>query len=95
MESLFKLYHVVIVPVIVYSSETWIKYETENSKLNQIQISVLRRILKLPISTSLVSIYIETGILLLNLECEKLQLMYLWPLLNKKDHSNEQLQEFT
>ena len=68
MESLFKLYHAVIVPAIVYSCETWIKCETDNSKLNQIQISVLRRILKLPISTPLVSIYIETGVLPLNLE---------------------------
>ena len=56
MESLFKLYHAVIVPAIVYSCETWIKCETDYSKLNQIQISVLKRILKLPISTPLASI---------------------------------------
>ena len=53
MESLFKLYHTVIVPAIVYSCETWVKCETDNSKLNQIQISALRRILKLSISTPL------------------------------------------
>ena len=29
----------------------------------------------------------ETGILPLNLECEKRQLMHLWTLLNTKDHS--------
>ena len=75
MESLYKLYHAVIVPAFVYSCETWIKCETDNSKLNQIQISVLRRILKLPISTPLVNIYIEIGILPLNLECEKCQLI--------------------
>ena len=55
--------------------------------------------LKLPIPTPLVSIYIETGILPLNLECEKCQLMYLWTLLNKKDQSNDivkmQLNEFS
>ena len=89
MESLFKLYHTVIVPATVYSYETWRKCKTNNSKLNEIQISVLRRILKLPISTPLVSIYIETGILPLNLECEKRQLMYLWTLPNKKDQSND------
>ena len=33
MESLFKLYHVVTVPAIVYSCETWIKCKTDNSKL--------------------------------------------------------------
>ena len=78
MESLFKLYHAVIVPAIVYSCETWIKCETDNSKLSQIQISALRRILKLIMSTPLVSIYMETGILPLNLKCEKLQLIDVW-----------------
>ena len=73
MEFLFKLYHAVIVPAIVYSCETWIKCETDNSKINQIEISVLRKILKLPTSTPLVSIYIETGILPINLECEYYQ----------------------
>ena len=99
MESLLQLYQTVIVPAIVYSCETWIKCETDNSKLNQIQISLLRRILKLSISTPLVSIYIETIILSLNLECEKCQLIYLWKLLNKKDQSNDiaklQLNEFS
>ena len=56
MESLFKLYHTVILPAIVFNCETWIKCEADNSKLNQTQISVLRRILKLPISAPLVSI---------------------------------------
>ena len=50
-------------------------------------------------STPLVNIYIETGILPLNLECEKHQLTYLWTLLNKKDQSNDianiQLSEFS
>ena len=99
MESLFKLYHAVVVPTIAYSCGTWIKCESDNSKLNQIQISVLRRILKLPISTPLVCIYMENGILPLNLECEKRQLMYLWTLLNKKDQSNDivniELREFS
>ena len=31
----------------------------------------------------------ETGILPLNLECEKRQLIYLWTLLNKKDQRND------
>ena len=39
--------------------------------------------------TPLVSIYIETGILPLNSECEKRQLMRLWTLLTKKDQSND------
>ena len=87
-ESLFKLYDTVTVPAFFYNCEIWIKYETDNSELNQIHISVIRRILKVPVSNSLVGIYIETGILPLNLECEKGQLMYLCTLLNKKDQSN-------
>ena len=89
MDSLFQLYHAVIVAAVVYSCETWIKCETDNSKLNQIQISVLSRILKLQISTPLVRIYIETGMLPLHFECEKCQLTYLWTGLNKKDQSND------
>ena len=93
MESLFKFYHAVIIPAIVYSCETWIKCETDNSKLSQIQISALRKILKLLMSTPLVSIYMETGILPLNLECGKRQLIDLWILLNKKDRSNDQTEQ--
>ena len=93
MESLFKLYHAVIIPAIVYSCETWIKCETDNSKLSQIQISVPRRILKLLMSTPLVSIYMETGILPLSLKCEKLQLIDVWSLLNKKDRSSDQTEQ--
>ena len=99
MEFLFKLYHTVTVPATVYSWETWIKCEIDNSKINQIQISVLTRILKLSKSTPLVSICNETGILRPNLEHEKRQLMYLWALMNKKDQSNDiakmQLNEFS
>ena len=96
MESLFKLCHAVIVPAVVYSCETCIRCETDNSKLNQIQISVLRRKLKLPILTPLVSIYIGTVILPLHLECEKRQLIYLWTLLNQSnDIANTQLSEFS
>ena len=67
MESLIKLYYAVVVHAIVYSCETPAKCETANSKLNQIQVSVLRRILKLPTSTPLVGIYTEIEILPLNL----------------------------
>ena len=35
MKSLFKLYHAVIVPAIIYICEAWIKCETDNRKLNQ------------------------------------------------------------
>ena len=93
MASLFKLYNTLIFAAIFYSCETWIKYETDNCKLNQIQISALRRILKSPISTPLASVtiqvYMETGILPLNLEYEKRLLIYLWTLLNKTNQSND------
>ena len=68
MASLVKLYHTVIVPAIVCSCKPC---KTNNIKLYKIQISVLRSILKLPISTLLVKFYIETAIFLLNLDSEK------------------------
>ena len=83
------MYHAVIAPAIVYNCKTWIKCDSDNNKLNQIQISVQKSILKLPVSTSLVNIYTEIEILPLNWECEKRQILYLWILLNKKDQSND------
>ena len=38
MESLSKLYQEVVVPAIVYNCETCLRYETDNSKLNQNQM---------------------------------------------------------
>ena len=82
MPALLNLYKSCIIPVLIYGCETWISTTEDISKLAQIQLSAIRRILKIPASTPLVSIYIETGELSIILECEKRQLTHLWVLLN-------------
>ena len=92
LQTLLKLYKSCIVPALIYGCETWIPTAEETSKLIQVQLSTIRRIIKIPVSTPLVSIYIETGELPINLEIEKRQLNYLWVLLNAEDQSNDLLQ---
>ena len=86
-----------IIPALIYGCETWIPTAEDISKLTQIQLSAIRRTLKIPTSTPLVSIYMETGELPIILECEKRQLTYLWVLLNSesqiKDILDIQLKE--
>ena len=98
MQTLLNLYKSCIIPALIYGCETWIPTIEDKSELTQIQLSAIRRILKIPTSTPLVSIYIETGKLPIILECEKCQLTYLWVLLNSenqiKDLLDIQLKEY-
>ena len=98
MQTLLNLYKSYIIPALIYGCETWILTTEYKSKLTQMQLSAIRRILKIPTSTPLVSIYIETGELPIILECEKRQLKYLWVLLNSenqiKDMLDIQLREY-
>ena len=85
MQTLLNLYKSCIIPALIYGYETWIPTTEDISKLIQMQLSAIRRILKIPTSTPLVSIYMETGELPIILECEKRQLTYLWVLLNSEN----------
>ena len=84
MQTLLNLYKSCIIPALIYGYETWIPTTEDISKLIQMQLSAIQRILKIPTSTPLVSIYMETGELPIILECGKRQLTYLWVLLNSK-----------
>ena len=98
MQTLLNLYKSCIIPVLIYGCETWIPTTEDKLELTQIPLSAIRNILKLPTSTPLVSLCLETGELLIILECEKRQLTYLWVLLNsenqKKDILDIQLIEY-
>ena len=85
MQTLLNLYKSCIIPALICDCETWIPTTEDISKLTQIQLSVIRSILKIATSTPLVSIYMETGELPIILECEKRQLTYLWVLLNSEN----------
>ena len=61
MQTPLNLYKSGIISALIYGCETWIPTTGDISKLTEIQLSAIRRILKIPTSTKLVSIYIETG----------------------------------
>ena len=63
METIWKLVETCIIPIITYGSETWEATKKENNSANQILDNILKRILKLPTTTSREALYIETGIL--------------------------------
>ena len=92
MQTLLNLHKSCIIPALTYGCETWIPTTEDISKLTQIQLSVIRRILKIPTSTPLVSIYMETGGLPIIIECEKRQLTYLWVLLNSENQIKDILE---
>ena len=60
MQALLNLYKSYTIPALIYACETWISTTEDVSELTQIQLSAIRRIPKMPISTPLVGIYIET-----------------------------------
>ena len=85
MQVLLNLYKSCKIPALIYGFETWISTTEDKPKISKIQLSAIRRILKIPTSTPLVSIYIETGELPIMLECEKRQLTSLWVLLDSEN----------
>ena len=89
METLLNLYRACIIPALLYSSETWILTIEEENQLTRMQISIIRRILKIPISTPIVSIFLETGEIPITFEYHKRQLTYLWVLLNSNDQTQD------
>ena len=84
MQTLWNLHKSCMTSAVIYRCETWIPTTEDKSKLTHIQLSAIRRILKIPTSTPLVSVCLETGELLITLECETRQLTYLWVLLNSE-----------
>ena len=85
MQTLLNLYKSCIIPALIYGCETWIPTTKDKSKLTQIQLSAIRRILKIPTPTPPVGIYIETGEFPIILECEKRQSTCLRVLLNSEN----------
>ena len=98
MQILLNLCKSCLIPALIHGCETWIPTTEDISKLTQRELPAIRRILKIPTLTPLVSIYMETGEFPIILECEKRQLTYLWILLNSenqiKDILDIQLKEY-
>ncbi len=63
LETAWKLLETCIQPIITYSGETWNLKKKEEKKINQIQENIIRRILMVPQSTPIATLYMETGLL--------------------------------
>ena len=72
------LYHSVFVPRLIYNAEVLINLTKSNfSCLKNSQLQYLRRIFEVPKSTSIVTLFLELGILPIEFEIEKCQLLFL------------------
>ncbi len=63
LETAWKLLETCIQPIITYGGETWATNKKEEKTINQIQENIIRRILMVPQTTPIETLYIETGLL--------------------------------
>ena len=66
LETAWKLLEACIQPIITYGGETWKTNKREQKALNQLQENIIRRILMVPQTTPIETLYIETGIIDIN-----------------------------
>ena len=59
MNTILKLYKSTIIPSLLYGCETWIPTEIDQKKLLNIQLSIIRKIVKASNSTPKISLYGE------------------------------------
>ena len=59
MSTILKLYKSTIIPSLLYGCETWIPTENDQKKLLNIQLSIIRKIVKASNSTPKISLYGE------------------------------------
>ena len=73
-----------LISVLLFNSETWLRLTKENMKmLESIDLMLLRKLLKTPISTPKVSLYLETGCLPLRYVVKRKRIMYLHHILTR------------
>ena len=89
MITIIKLYKSTIIPALLYVCETWIPTENDNQNLLNIQLSIIRKIVKAPKSTPKISLYGEIGELPIDFIIDKKQIMYLRILLTSKTQIND------
>ena len=97
-KTLLNIYKSSLIPTLTYGCEIWIPITEDISKLIQIQLLAISRLLKIPTLTPLVSIVLETTELPIILEFKKRQLTYLWVLRSSENQTKDildiQLKEY-
>ena len=76
MVTIAKLYKLTIIPSSLYGCETWIPTENDKQNLLNIQLSIIRKIVKVPKLAPKISLYGEIGELTIDFIMDKKQIMY-------------------
>ena len=84
MSTLLHMYQRCLLPAILYNSETWLLTEAEFKEIEQIQLIMMRKIIKAPNSTPITALYLELGIWPIQFQIKQRQLMYTWKAANSK-----------
>ncbi len=75
METTWKLIETCVLPIITYASETWNNTKEQTKSLNRILDNIIKRTVQTPVSTPRESLYMETGLIDIEHQAKKKQLM--------------------
>ena len=89
MINILKLYKSTIIASLLYGCKTWIPTVNDKQNLLNIQLSIIKKIVKDPKPTPKISLYGEIGELLIDFIIDKKQIMYLRKLLTSKTQVND------
>ena len=85
MQTFMQLYESCWVHAVMYNAETWTATKAEVANIEHIQLTLLRRFLKVPTSTPKAAIFADLGIQPLHFKMHAQQLMLLHKLLNAEN----------
>ena len=89
MINILKLYKSTIIASLLYGCKTWIPTVNDKQNLLNIQLSIIKKIVKDPKPTPRISLYGEIGELSIDFIIDKKQIMYLRKLLTSKTQVND------
>ena len=86
--TLIKLYQTAILPTLLYGCETWYVNREDIKEITDIQFTIIRTILKLPISTPKPALLGEIGEFPIDLNVEERKIIYLHKAITSKSRIN-------
>ena len=89
MINILKLYKSTIIASLLYGCKTWIPTVNDKQNLLNIQLSIIKKIVKDPKPTPKISLCGEIGELSIDFIIDKKQIMYLRKLLTSKTQVND------
>ena len=89
MINILKLYKSTIIASLLYGCKTWIPTVNDKQNLLNIQLSIIKKIVKDPKPTPKISLYGEIGEISIDFIIDKKQIMYLRKLLTSKTQVND------